>query len=674
MRYVIRLLTICCLYSLLIAGFIPQSLSAQNTPKDTARHLQEINVNAHIITENTKSSVPVQTLDKQQLDNLNVISVADAAKHFSGVLIKDYGGIGGLKTISVRSLGANHTGVFYDGVAVNDIQTGQIDLSRYSLDNIASISLYNGQPGDITMPARTYTYAAALMMKSAKPTLNTNTPIQVKAGLKIGSWKFFNPSATLQFRKTKKYAATLSAEWQQSNGAYPFTLSNGDSTKNYKRVNSDLKSLRLEQDNYFSFNDSAELHIKTYFYNSERGLPGATIFYNAYTTQRLWNRDFFIQSTWNKPLKKDYRLLLTGKYSNSYLRYLDPDYLNSEGKLDQKFYQQEGYFSAVLSKKITQQLQVSYASDIIYNTVSAQSLKFTNPERYTLLNVVKAQFITETLSVEGHLLNTNVQERREKNKEPLNRNKFTPGISVTYLPLKTIPVRIRAFYKNIFRMPTFNDLYYGEIGVTNLKPELAAQYNLGLTWQQSFPKVINMINLSVDAYYNHVKDKIVAYPSKNLNQWSMLNLGTVNIKGIDVTTQLLSQPLNGWQCSLALNYTYQQAIDVTDPKDPSYKDQLPYTPEHSGSTSLNIQKGRWALNYNTVLSGYRYAFTDNTPSNYLAGWSAQDASLQYTLPCKKWQTRITGAVNNFLDQRYNIVRNFPMPGRSFQLGIQIKPE
>ena len=42
---------------------------------------------------------------------MGVADVAEAVKHFAGVQVRDYGGIGGLKTVGVRGLGAMHTGV-----------------------------------------------------------------------------------------------------------------------------------------------------------------------------------------------------------------------------------------------------------------------------------------------------------------------------------------------------------------------------------------------------------------------------------------------------------------------------------------------------------------------------------------------------------------------------------
>ena len=94
---------------------------------------------------------------------------------------------------------------------------------------------------------------------------------------------------------------------------------------------------------------------------------------------------------------------------------------------------------------------------------------------------------------------------------------------------------IRIFYKDIFRLPSFNDLYYGETGNNKLKPENARQYNIGLTYSKDVCPFLPYLSATVDAYYNKITDKIIAYPTKNLAVWSMRNLGSVEIKGIDVT-------------------------------------------------------------------------------------------------------------------------------------------
>ena len=95
-------------------------------------NLPEVVVTAPIPRE----VIPGQKLSGPQLQNLSTFSVADAIRYFSGVQIKDYGGIGGVKTINVRSMGTNHMGIFYNGVQLGNAQNGQIDLGRFSLDNV----------------------------------------------------------------------------------------------------------------------------------------------------------------------------------------------------------------------------------------------------------------------------------------------------------------------------------------------------------------------------------------------------------------------------------------------------------------------------------------------------------------------------------------------------------
>ena len=84
-------------------------------------------------------------LTEKQMPTQWYNNVADALRYFSGIQIKDYGGVGGLKTVNIRSMGTNHVGVFYDGIELGNAQNGTVDLGRFSLDNMESVTLYNGQ-------------------------------------------------------------------------------------------------------------------------------------------------------------------------------------------------------------------------------------------------------------------------------------------------------------------------------------------------------------------------------------------------------------------------------------------------------------------------------------------------------------------------------------------------
>ena len=120
-------------------------------------------------TREVRSTAPLQLFSKEALKNLHALQVSDAVKHFAGVTVKDYGGIGGLKTVSIRSLGAQHTAVGYDGIAITDCQTGQIDIGRFSLDNVDQLSLSNGQSDNIFQPARFFASAGILDIQTLTP-------------------------------------------------------------------------------------------------------------------------------------------------------------------------------------------------------------------------------------------------------------------------------------------------------------------------------------------------------------------------------------------------------------------------------------------------------------------------------------------------------------------------
>ena len=118
----------------------------------------------------TRASVPVQRIDRERMLRLGIHSMTDALNHMAGLTVRDYGGAGGMKTVSVRGIGARHTAVVYDGIALTDCQTGEIDLSRYSLDHLYSVQLVVGDGDNIFQPARNQMGAATLYLETQQPT------------------------------------------------------------------------------------------------------------------------------------------------------------------------------------------------------------------------------------------------------------------------------------------------------------------------------------------------------------------------------------------------------------------------------------------------------------------------------------------------------------------------
>ena len=231
---------------------------------------------------------------------------------------------------------------------------------------------------------------------------------------------------------------------------------------------------------------------------------------------------------------------------------------------------------------------------------------------------------------------------------------------------------LRAFYKQTFRMPTFNDLYYTEIGNKNLAPEYTTQYNIGSAYSRSWSAGGGAVSLDtqLDAYHNQIKDMIVAIPGGGQFRWVMLNYGYVEIDGIDAVVQG-RYGKESFGVDVRLSYTWQLARNLTDPHSLFYGCQIPYIPCHSGSVVAGVSLGGWSLNYSFIYTGERYMQADSLPEDYVQPWYTHDMALAYRFATPRAAFDIALEINNIFNQQYEVVARYPMPGTNFKLILSI---
>lgn len=669
--------TFSILVTLFAAGFLlaPSVLTSQNRV-DTARTyiIPEVMVSERYHTQEVRASAPMQILTQEQLKKLNVLQVSDAVKHFAGVTVKDYGGIGGLKTVSLRSLGAEHTAIGYDGVSISDTQTGQIDIGRFSVENVDKLSLSNGQSDNIFQPARFFASAGILNIQTLTPRFSQEKNTNVSGSFKTGSWGLINPSLLIEQKLGDKWALSLNGEWMSADGRYSYTMHYGgeaDSTSREKRQNTEVKTLRAEASLFGNFSDTEQWRIKAYYYQSSRGLPGATTYYYDYSSQHLWDKNTFIQSLYKKEFSRQLAFQMSAKWNWSYQHYQDPDYKNQGGKVDNNYYQQEYYLSASFLYRAFPNLSFSLSTDGSINTLNADLDNFAHPTRYSWLTAFAGKYVNEWLTATASVLATVVNEDSKSGPVAGNHRKLSPFASVSLKPFANEDLRIRFFYKDIFRLPTFNDLYYTGIGNPDVKPENTTQYNIGVTYSKEISSFIPYISATVDAYYNKVTDKIIAIPNKNVFLWSIINLGKVDIKGIDATASFSMKPFDKIRLNLSGNYTYQRALDVTDRNGKTYKHQIAYTPRIFGSGQAALETPWLNLSYSLLRSGKRYMLGQNNQQNKLAGYTDHSVSASKELKFRDIKTSLQVEVLNLLNKNYEVISNFPMPGRSLRATLKV---
>lgn len=648
-------------------------LYAQTVGSTKTYHIEEVSVSAQRIR---KEVIPVQMLAGEELQKLSVHSVADAIRYFSGIQIKDYGGIGGLKTVNIRGLGTQHVGVFYDGVQLGNAQNGQIDLGRFSLDNMEAVSLYNGQKSAIFQSAKDFASAGSIYMTARHPSFGEGQNYRLKGTFKTGSFGLVNPSVLLEHRLSKQVSGSLSAEYMYTSGKYKFRYrqKNGyDITET--RKNGDVEAIRAE---YGLFGDmqGGEWKAKAYLYNSERGLPGAAVRETGdfVHEDRQWDTNFFLQGSFRKHWG-NYSLQTNGKYAYDYLHYLsDPRLDVTTMYVNNHYRQHELYFSAANMLNILPFWSADVSVDFQWNKLNADLVNFVYPCRYTALVAAATALHFERFKLQASLLGTFVHETTKvPNAAAGDKHKYTPTVVASWQPFKNEDLNLRAFYKKIFRMPTLNDLYYTFIGNIDLNPEYTTQYDIGVTYSRKFRGGYPArLEFQADAYYNEVTDKIVAMPTSNQFRWTMVNLGYVEMRGVDVALQTEWHLLKDLKANLRVNYTYEKAQDFTDAKSDYYGGQIPYIPWHSGSAVLNLSYRDWDMNYSFIYTGERYESSANIPENYAKEWYTNDLSLSRRLHWKKMLWKLTAEVNNVFNQQYEVVQWYPMPGINFRFVINVE--
>lgn len=233
-------LWLCLLCSFLLLPLEIQAQEKGDSITGKVHKIDEVTVTARRPPAKVTTGSPVQLINKEDIKNLGLQNMADAVRRFAGTNVRDYGGIGGLKTVSIRNLGAAHTAVSYDGVVVSNSQAGQIDIGRFSLDNVSSLSLAIGQDENLLQPARLYASAGVLSIETEKPVFENGKSSLSQIQIRGGAFGYIAPSIRRWQKLGEHTGLSVDASFIRADGNYPFTLENGKYITQEKRNNSDI--------------------------------------------------------------------------------------------------------------------------------------------------------------------------------------------------------------------------------------------------------------------------------------------------------------------------------------------------------------------------------------------------------------------------------------------------
>lgn len=633
---------------------------------DSVRVLDEVSVEARM--REAASTAPLHVVRAGDMARLGITGIADALHRIPGVMLRDYGGAGGMKTVSVRGFGTEHTGVVYDGMMLSECQSGEIDLSRYSLNNVASLSLVVGDNDDIFIPARQASAAAVLTIESLGGMPADRRP-HVEARLQWGSFGFVSPFVRYTRRTGRSLALTATAEYTYAENDYPFTLRNVTLTTREHRTNSRMNSAHGEVAAVWNTGPRSTLRAKAYYYDNDRQLPGQVRYYTSASGETLHDRNAFAQARWTgRNASGNLSVALNGKFNWAASDYRDR--LMPDGVRDACYWQREGYVAACVLFAPSTRWAFDYSADYAFNNLSSSLATAIRPYRSTILQSLTAKFTLPRLTVMGRLLHSFYDNDAKDGPGARDMRRLSPSLSLSWKLLTGENLFLRASYKNIFRAPTFNESYYYHFGSTDLDPETTDQYDLGVTWSHRWHPYVTTL-LIADGYVNHVRDKIVAVPY-NMFIWTNVNVGKVEGQGVELTLKSTCTPSARHTLTLATSWSYRRIADRTSRSSQYYGYQIAYQPLHTGSVSVGWENPWANISLHGTGMSSRWANNNHYKGTRVAGYWETGATVWRDFAWKGRTATVRADVMNLLDKQYEIVSHYPMPGINWRVSLNYK--
>lgn len=633
-----------------------------------------------------RTASPLQRFTAADLALRGVTSMGDAFRRMAGVSVRDYGGAGGLLTVSVRGLGAAHTTVLLDGLPVSDARQGQTDLQRFNADDLSALELRNLDADSLLVPARSLGAAVVCLESNA----NDSLPLHRSSGkvrLTQGSFGQYGLAGRMESKPGSRTTLGTAVDYLRADNDYPFYVENGIASTTLRRTNSQMQKATAGVHLRHRLNDG-ELRAQASFYHNYRLLPGQVILYVNENDERLLEQHLFGQIAYRQRLRHGFEVFAAGKLGGQRSHYRDYRLQYPGGVLRQNYDQAEAYLTAGLSARLLTGLTAAYAVDGV-----GTRMKSNQPAD----SLVRRRQLLQSLSLRLHLPHPRLQltarlllhgsedcrtaatssgaagGRRET--ERSSDWQWTPSLTASWNALSQprTALYLRGGYKESYRLPSFSEAYFTHYGASTLRPELARQANLGLTLQAAHLPSIPLLTLTVDGYYNRVSDRLISIPY-NLFIWRTVNLGRVDIGGLDVGLESHFRLTSRHELQFASSYSFQHAADRTTPQSATYGRQLAYTPLHSGSSSLTWLNPWLQLTAALTYSSTRWSSLEHLDGTHLPHYCEASFSAARSFRLRKSGTQFTlrGDLINAFNERYEIIRRYPMPGRAYRLSLIIE--
>lgn len=564
------------------------------------------------------------------------------------VNINQYGGIGSLMSVSLRGTSSSHTTISLNKNPLSNSANPFYDLNLLPFELIDEINIVS--VGNSTQ------FGSGSIGGVVDFSINNTNSTFLNSLFSVGSYGYtklvFIQKNLLPFAKN----LTNSISYESYVGNYPIKFNDFGRLVDTFRTNSAYNSLKLN--NLFStnFNSNLSMNSITLFSANYQEQPGAVL------VGRLEDSFSNLKQIHLSSINSiEYTKNLTKLTFSAALNIKDFKYIATEFPLGQSnnftAFDLSNSFNIQHNFKNYGNFQMNFGFE--YNQLAGNMLQkdigsFVNRTLFSI------SFVNSN-NLKNLPLSYNISIRTDK---MINYTEIPVSglFTLNYFPSTKTKLNL-SLTKN-FRFPSFNEMYFFNYGNINLLPEKSISSEI------SFDYDYKPFNLQICGFISNIEDKIVSVPKSTL-VWTAQNYAKVLNYGSEI-----SAFINLFNNYLSIRYYYliQTSFD-NNSNSKYYKSLIPYVPNEKITLITNLKFNKLNFKIDIQRSSFRYFLPENIYQNYLPSYFIVNSSIKYELSIyKSTNLIISFDINNLTNLYYEVIKNYPMPGRSFYLTIGVKYE
>lgn len=603
--------------ALLISGVF--SLTA--LPTVAAESNQDVTIDETITVTGTRFDrsteqqlTVINTIERSEIERLNPKSIVDVLENLPGVSVTRNGGAAQASSVSIRGTSSDHALIIVDGVKIGSATLGTANLSTISPENIERIEVLKGPRASVWGSD-----AIGGVIQIFTRQLKSD---EWYVGAEYGSNDYVRGSAGIGLEHGQG-SSTLAINHERSNG---YDVYNGVEAEN-------------DADGY----DRTSLSVKGSQSLNEQW-------------QALWNGQYDKGNT-----QYDDIYGFGGDDEFDFANYLwtlgtqySAEHFNSKLTISQSRDYNE-YFrgdsvAVNVSEFETKRKQVNWSNQyLVGNGLNLSGgIDWSNEAvlgdyAQTDRDLVGVYLLAEK---QWDKLLAEVAVRYDDVENVDSETTYNLGLAYQF----DAQWRLAVTTGTAFKAPTFNDLYYPNLGSPDLLSETSENYDITLNYQR------NDVQAYISVFKNDIENLIDwawtgELDSNGYQIWKPANISDAEILGAEFFTKF---SLFGLEHQLA--YTY------LDTEDKATEEKLTGRSENEVNYSLSYRWNDFDLLANYHYQGKRYAGY----KQYLDAYHQLDLGVGYQVS-DNWQLRLKA--NNVFDEDIVSVTNYNSPGRELFFSV-----